>query len=63
MTGEQRAIIATAVGTLRTASAFLADKDRDYASNELMVVARQLEELIDREAPATTATETATAPG
>lgn len=62
MTGKQREIIAAAIGTLRTASAFLADKDRDCASSEMMVVAWQLEELIDMEAPATTATETATAP-
>ena len=59
MTDEQRERIAAAIGTLRTASAFLADKDRDCASSELMVVARGLEELIDMEAPAT---ETATSP-
>lgn len=50
MTSEQRAIIATAIGTLRTASAFLADKDRDCAASEMMVVARQLEELIEKDA-------------
>ena len=54
MTGEQREDIMAAIATLRTTAAFMADKGHDETAAELQIVARGLQEDLEKDKTAPT---------